>query len=140
MSTTYEFSIASIIKRGALNGIVFALLWASWAYYINRTSGDAAAFRAAVTQASFTIVNAFVYSVLMEYLFSLSNNKTTQFILAWIIPNTLVTVLLVSIHHLRGTPEIFATVAPPLAVVFALSAAYTFLIGPRKMAVLSHAT
>ena len=127
-----KYSPIEILKRGIINGVLFAGLWGSWAYYVNLSDGADIALKSAITQSSFTIINAFVYSVIMEYMYTLGKNIFTRFILASVFPNILVTVILVSLHQYRGTPEIFMTVSPPLAIVFILSLAYVFIVGPKQ--------
>jgi len=118
--------IKTIFFRGFINSIIFSFIWGGWAYYVNRFAGDVAAVNAAITQISFTIVNAFFYSVFMEFMFSLSNKFIFRFINAWIVPNTLLTVLIIGVHYIRGTNELFITVSAPLAVIFCVSAWYVF--------------
>ncbi len=126
------FSIGKIVKRGVVNAMFFSTLWGSWAYYANMHEGHEAAFRATTTQFLFTLFNTFFYSVLMEYMYTLGKSRLSRFVLAALIPSLLVTVVLVYLHYLRGTPEIFVTVAPSLSVLYVVSLVYVFLLRPRK--------
>ena len=128
-----NFTFKKILKRGLVSGTVFTLLWASWAYYANMSHCEAAAQRAAITQASFTVVNAFVYTMFMEYMFSRGNSVLSRFLLAFVVPNLVVTALLTQLHVYRETPNVLATVAPSLSIVYALSLFYVLFVGPRKL-------
>lgn len=130
---TENYSVKKIIFRGLATATFFTVLWASWAYYINMVHGEAAAIRAAITQGSFTIVNGFIYTTLMEYLFSLGRTPLARFGLAFILPNILVTVVLSSMHYLRGTNSLVETVAPLLMLIYSLSLLYVLVLGPRKL-------
>lgn len=135
---TQNFAIKQILIRGAKNGVIFTTLWTAWAYYANLNVGVEAAKQAAFTQAGFTIINSFAYSVIMEYLFSLGKTKLSRFLLASMIPNILVTISLVSIHIVRGTPNVAVTVMPPLSIIFLLSFMYVFYIGPKKLSLVDN--
>jgi len=115
-----------IFFRGIINSFIFSFIWGAWAYYINRVNGDVGAINAAITQVSFTVINAFCYSVFMEYMFSLSQRFSYRILNAWVIPNLLVTVLLISIHYIRETTELMATVSGPLAIIYLVSAYYIY--------------
>ncbi len=128
-----NYTFKKILTRGLISGTVFTILWSSWAYYANLQHGAAAAQRAAITQGTFTIINAFVYTIVMEYMFARGNSKLTRFLLAFVLPNLVVTILLTRLHALRGTPNILATVSPSLAIVYSLSLVYVLVIGPRKL-------
>lgn len=128
-----RYSAINILKRGLFSGIVFTLLWSSWAYYINSSYGNDVAIRAAITQAGFTIINAFIYTVFMESMFSKGNSQLNRFVLAFILPNALVTIALVGIHIIRDTPNVSETVMPSLLVVYLLSLFYVLILGPKKL-------
>lgn len=128
-----NYTLKKILLRGLVSGLIFTVLWSSWAYYANSGSGPAAAEKAAITQGSFTIINAFLFTVIMEYLFSVGKSPMMRFLLAFLLPNAIVIVVLSSIHYYRGTPNVFITVAPSLTIVAALSLAYVLVVGPRKM-------
>ena len=88
-----NFTAKKIILRGLLSGISFTVLWSSWAYYVNLSpGGEAVASRAAFTQGSFTIVNAFVYTVFMESMFMVGKTMYMRILLAFIVPNILMTI------------------------------------------------
>jgi hypothetical protein len=95
--------------------------------------GAHAAQRAAITQASFTIINAFVYTVFMEYMFAKGGSRSSRFLMAFVVPNLVVTGLLTQLHVYRETPNVLATIAPSLSIVYALSLFYVLVVGPRKL-------
>lgn len=128
-----NYSFKKIFIRGIISGIVFTALWSTWAYYANLAHRAELAKKASITQGSFTIINAFIYTILVEYLFSIGKTKFVRIVLAFVLPNILVTILLTSLHHLRGTPNVLATVTPSLTIIYALSLIYVLVIGPRKL-------
>jgi len=124
--------ILDIVKRGAINGIAFTCLWSSWAYFVNSGHGHEAALKSAITQASFTIINAFLFSIVMEFMFSYSKGKQQQLVLAFLLPNSITTAVLYAVHWSRETPNIGATILPSIIVVAVFSLTYVLVIGPRK--------
>lgn len=128
-----DLTIKNILIRGSRNGLIFTTLWASWAYYVNSSSGAELAMKAAITQGCFTMINGFIYSVLMEYLFSLGKNSVSRIFLGFVVPNALLTVILITVHIIRGTPEIAMTVIPSLSTVYVLSMVYVTVLGPKAL-------
>jgi len=128
-----NYTLKKILIRGALSGLFFTALWSSWAYYANLAHGTAAAQKAAITQGSFTIINAFLFTVIMEYMFSIGKTFFMRLLLAFVLPNAIVAVVLTSLHHYRGTPNVLATVTPSITIVAVLSLGYVLVVGPRKL-------
>jgi hypothetical protein len=129
-----HFSLKNILVRGALTGAFFVIFWSGWAYYSNLMYGESEAVRAAITQGSFTLVNTFVYTVFMEYMFAISKSKTARFMMAFILPNIIATVALAGVHISRGTPNILQTIMPILLVFWSLSLVYiTYIVPDRKV-------
>ena len=132
-SNNSQFDVIYILKNSGKTAVIFAIIWGIWAWWINSDHGTEIALRATRTQIAFTIVNAFVYSLLMEGIFFAIRSVIWRNITTFIVPNVIVTVLLISIHTWRGTPNVLVTAAAPLAIVFALSLAYIFVVGPRRL-------
>jgi len=128
-----NFTIKKIIIRGLLSGLLFTVLWSTWAYFANLSHGEEAASRAAYTQGSFTIINAFFYTMFMEYMFALGKTPAKRFMLAFVVPNLLVTTILSGLHYVRGTPNLLTTVGLLLVFIYTLSLVYVLVIGPRKL-------
>lgn len=128
-----NYTPKKILMRGLLSGLFFTALWSSWAYYANSTHGAEAAKKAAITQGSFTIINAFLFTVIMEYMFSIGKTTLMRVLLAFVLPNSIVAVVLTSLHYYRGTPNVLATVSPSLIIVAVLSLGYVLVVGPRKL-------
>jgi hypothetical protein len=125
-------SVFGIIKRGVISGAIFTLLWSGWAFYINFEHGSLKATNAAIAQGSFTIINAFLYTVIMESLYEVSKTKLTRFINAFIVPNTIMTTILYFVHSLNETPNILGTIVPSLTVVYLISFSWVVYIAPRR--------
>lgn len=132
-----NYTVKKILIRGFLSGMFFTALWSSWAYYANFGYGALAAQKAAITQGSFTIINAFLFTVIMEYMFSIGKTRLARLLLAFVLPNSIVMVVLTSLHYYRGTPNVLATVSPSLIIVALLSLAYVLVVGPRKLKAVS---
>ncbi|KZL16259.1 hypothetical protein PsAD2_03484 [Pseudovibrio axinellae] len=128
-----NLELTYILKNSAKNAFIFAIIWGCWAWWVNSSHGNEAALRASLTQISFTIVNAFVYSVLMEGLFFVIRPVKLRNIMTFLIPNIAVSVLLTATHMWRGTPNVLATAAAPLCVTFLLSLLYIVVVGPKRL-------
>lgn len=111
--------MASTSARYSLLSASSALfLWGSWAYYVNSAKGQTTGLIAGLTQgiASFIITLLVVYAVTAIY------NRLPRGVgrLIWpaVITVSCIGVCLVIIHSAAGTPYIFPTIAPSLAVAF----------------------
>lgn len=124
----------AILKRGLINSALFCVIWGGWAYFANAGHGPAAALEAAKAQAAFTVVNAFVYSVLMEAVFFRVPGILWRNIATLLVPNAVLTAALTGVHWLAGTPALLATVLPQLLIIYALCLVYILVAGPRALA------
>lgn len=113
--------------RSCVSGIFFVIVWSGWAYYSNLSYGEDKALRSAFTQVGFTMINTFIYTYILEYMFFISRSKIYRIILAFILPNFLATLFLVAVHYFRETPNILQTVFPILLVLYFLSTLYFIL-------------
>ncbi|MCG8435178.1 MAG: hypothetical protein MJA83_14215 [Gammaproteobacteria bacterium] len=100
-----------------------ALVWASWAYYVNVEFGRAIGMKAAITQGVFSFVMTFFFTSSVELLYSLSHKRSHQYLLAFVTPVSVLGVLLWLTHYFRATPNIAVTIAPSLVLagVFCIS-------------------
>lgn len=117
-----------IFLRSLLSAFIFTTLWSSWAYYANSSFGETYAIKAAITQGSFTFINSFIYTVILEFL--LNRFKKKNLIIAFLIPNVLLSIILPLLHILRDTPNVSYTVIPVLIIIYIISGLY--LISRRK--------
>lgn len=124
----------AILKRGLINSALFCVIWGGWAYYANSGHGHAAALEAARAQAAFTVVNAFIYSVMLEAVFHRIPRALWRNLATFAIPNAVLTAALTGVHWLAGTPALLETVLPQLLIIYGISLVYIFIIGPRTLA------
>lgn len=101
-------------------------LWGGWAFYVNRPSGLATGFTSGVAQGTVSMLMTFV---MIQTVTGISRRLTSRY-LQLTLP-TLITVgsaagLLVLVHSLVGTPNIFWTILPGLsgAVPFCFYTSY----------------
>ena len=101
-------------------------LWGGWAFYVNRPSGLATGFTSGVAQGTVSMLMTFV---MIQTVTGISRRLTSRY-LQLTLP-TLITVgsaagLLVLVHFLVGTPNIFWTILPGLsgAVPFCFYTSY----------------
>ncbi|MCZ8341496.1 MAG: hypothetical protein O9301_00550 [Leptospira sp.] len=118
-----------ILLRSILSAVVFTSLWSTWAYFANVNFGSEYAKKAAITQGSFTLINSFVYTLILEFL--LNHFEGKKHWIAFLIPNLIVSIVLPLLHIKRGTPNVFFTVLPVLLLIYLISGIYTY----RKEAV-----
>jgi hypothetical protein len=111
-----------IFLRSLLSAFLFTSLWSSWAYFANSNKGIEGAKKAAITQGSFTLINSFVYTLILEYLLQRLGKERAW--IAFLIPNLIVTLILPLLHILRGTPNVLFTVTPVLFIIYLISGLY----------------
>lgn len=92
------------------------ILWGGWAAYINSRHGTAEALRSGLAQgiASFAITIFLTFSV--ARLHGSLRQRFARAVLPALATVTLTGSLLVALHTLAGTPEVLATVVPPITV------------------------
>ncbi len=99
------------------------VLWALWAAYSNAGHGFATTVRAALVQGTASFAITIYLTLSVAWLFHHCRIPRLRPV-APVLGTVAVTgSFLVLLHHLVGTPEIFATVAPPITVA-ALYCAY----------------
>ncbi len=108
------------------------VLWGGWAFYINQPAGFKTGLISGLAQGTVSMVMTFVMIRAVTGIF----NRLTLRILQMVLP-TLITVgsaagLLILVHSLVGTPNIFWTILPGLsgAVPFCFFTSYKLL--PQK--------
>jgi hypothetical protein len=114
------------------SAILAFVAWGGWAFYVNRSSGLATGVTSGVAQGTISMLMTFVMIQSVTGIFRRLTNRYLQLTLP-----TLVTVgsaagLLVLVHSLVGTPNIFWTILPGLsgAVPFCFYTSYKLL--PRE--------
>ena len=119
---TVPLSMTSLARASWVHVLFAFLAMGGWAAFANRTHGFDHAARAGLVQGAVSAALTFGIKRGLEALFARLRGP-----LALIGPPllscSLVFVLLVSVHTLAGTPEIWATIAVP----FAVSSTYAFV-------------
>ncbi|TCS36009.1 hypothetical protein EDC30_10872 [Paucimonas lemoignei] len=90
----------------------FGLLWGGWAYFANRSHGNAAAQRAFITQFTFSFIATFFFALVVDCLYLNATTLAGKLLLSGLLPVSVMIALLSTVHYFRGTPNILATVTP----------------------------
>lgn len=122
-----KITSARILQNAAVRILVPPLMgllfYGSWAFWVNSEFGQAAAFRAAATQGSYSFVITLLLALVIEWLFVLF--KLLPWRQFWV--GLLACLLLYAsswgVNALTGTPNILWTILPGAAV----STVYTVL-------------
>ncbi len=99
------------------------VLWALWAAYSNAEHGMATAVRAGLVQGTASFAITIYLTLSVAWLFRRCRIPHLRLVVPVLGTVAVTGSFLVLLHHLVGTPEIFATVAPPITVA-ALYCAY----------------
>lgn len=115
------------------SAVLAALIWGSWAYYINDGSIVRKLYSAAaqgVSSFSFTLLFIIVLAKLYHYF----PKKPIFFLLPTFIAISLAAIILVSVHLLVHTPNILYTIAPSLSisVIFSIVVTLKLKISDRS--------
>ncbi len=107
--------------------------WGGWAFFINRPSGLATGVTSGVAQGTVSMLMTFVMIRAVTGIFRRLTNRFMQLILPTLITVGSAACLLVGVHSLVGTPNIFWTILPGLsgAVPFCFYTSYKLL--PREL-------
>jgi hypothetical protein len=118
--------VAAGTRAWLLPSTLAFVLWGGWAAYINSQHGTAEAVRSAIAQgiASFVITIFLTFSV--ARLHGVLRQRFARAVLPALATVTLTGSLLVALHSLAGTPEVLATVVPPITV----AALYCLYVNP----------
>ena len=108
-------------------------LWGGWAFYVNRPSGLATGFTSGVAQGTVSMLMTFVMIQAVTGIFRRLTSRYLQLTLPTLITVGSAAGLLVLVHSLVGTPNIFWTILPGLsgAVPFCLYTSYKLQSGGR---------
>ena len=90
-------------------------LWGGWAFYINRPAGLSTGFTSGVAQGTVSMLMTFVMIRAVTGIFSRLTNRYLQLVLPTLITVGSAASLLVLVHALVGTPNIFWTILPGLS-------------------------
>lgn len=102
--------------RSIFSALFFGGLWGGWAYLCNYSFGPERASAALVTQFCFSFTGTFFFTLAVDWLYDLKESLWEKVFYSLIVPLSTILAILVSIHYLRNTPRIFATIAPSFSI------------------------
>ena len=111
-----------------------AVSMGAWAVFMNHVHGPAAAFRAGAAQAAFSTVVTFTLKTGLEAL-----TRRLRGVAAFVVPPTIsctvIGSLLVTVHYLAGTRELWSTIAIPFSASSAYAWLYVYRLASGRSAV-----
>ena len=120
-------ALAGLARSGAVHGAIAFLAMGAWAAFANRDHGAGAMALAGVVQGAISCVITLILKRSLEAMFARMAGPVAVFAPP-LITMTVVLAVLVTIHRLAGTPEIWATIAVPYTVSSAYAWIYTFTL------------
>lgn len=108
------------------------LIYGSWAWAINRTSGSWVGIKSAIAQGGMSFLVTAFMTIGIEYIHQHLKSCGLQFWFAALSPIILLLIMMIIIHWALGTPHIFMTIMPSAIVGLTYSLIYTFLLGRAK--------
>lgn len=108
------------------------VFWGGWAFFVNRPSGFSTGITSGVAQGTVSMLMTFVMIGAVTGIYHRLTNRFLQLVLPTIITVGSAACLLVLVHSLVGTPNIFWTILPGLsgAVPFCFYTSYK--LQPRE--------
>ena len=94
--------------------LLAASVYGSWAFYVNRVSGQG--WQAFITQGSLSFMSTLFFLALILWVVMRREGEAHQLLVGMVIPNTLVMTILYVTHFLAGTPNILSTILPSCVV------------------------
>ncbi|UVM53646.1 hypothetical protein LOY37_14810 [Pseudomonas sp. B21-012] len=108
MSTTITTTArGSKNRRMFITGVLSAILYGGWAYYVN--AGLETAMASAMVQALGSFIGGYLVAGLVEFAFSVTP-RPWRFPIAAFVPYGLTLLTYAAAHRLVGTPEILKTI------------------------------
>ncbi len=116
---------ADRVARSLGMAVLALLLYGGWAFLANRSHGAIAGLRAFSVQGALSFVSTLTITLLMEILFGWPSRPLTRFSLAFLGACAVMVTATIGAHWLAGTPELWATTAPVLAIGTGYCASYS---------------
>jgi hypothetical protein len=120
-------ALAGLARSGAVHGTVAFLAMGAWAAYANRAHGLEAMALAGAVQGAISCVITLILKRSLEAMFARLGGPAAV-IVPPLVTMAVVLAVLLTIHRLAGTPEVWATIAVPYAVSSAYAWIYTFTL------------
>ncbi len=102
----------SKLKRGVLYGCAAAVLYGAIAVVSHWGYETGVIIKAALSHGIFCFVMTCISTMMMEFFFSLPSKAIYKYFASNIIPGLINLSLMLGVHYLMGTPEIFKTIFP----------------------------
>ena len=108
-------------------------IWGGWSYYVNSIESNNIGVVSGITQgiASFIITLLVVFAVTKIY--NKITNKVLKIVLPALVTVSCISILLVIVHSIVGTPHIFYTIAPSLTAAFAFCIFTTYSLRKNEL-------
>lgn len=120
-------AVAGLARSGAIHGAAAFLAMGAWAAFANRGHGPAVMALAGVVQGAISCVITLTLKRALEAMFARLSGPAAV-VAPPMVTMAAVLVVLVTLHRLAGTPEIWATVAVPYTVSSAYAWIYAFTL------------
>ncbi|HEY0648600.1 hypothetical protein [Phenylobacterium sp.] len=117
-------AVAGLARSGAVHGAVAFLAMGAWAAFANRGHGPGAMALAGVVQGAISCVITLILKRSLEAMFARLSGPAAVLVPP-LVTMAVVLAVLVTIHRLAGTPEVWTTIAVPYTVSSAYAWIYT---------------
>lgn len=124
-------AVAGLARSGAVHGTFAFLAMGAWAAFANRGHGLEAMAMAGVIQGAISCAITLILKRSLEAMFARLAGPAAV-IVPPLVTMAVVLAVLVTIHTLAGTPEVWATIAVPYTV--SSSYAWIYTLALRRMA------
>ena len=124
-------AVAGLARSGAVHGAFAFLAMGAWAAFANRGHGLEAMAMAGVIQGAISCAITLILKRSLEAMFARLAGSAAV-IVPPLVTMAVVLAVLVTIHTLAGTPEVWATIAVPYTV--SSSYAWIYTLALRRMA------
>jgi hypothetical protein len=120
-------AVAGLARSGAVHGAVAFLAMGAWAAFANRGHGPEAMALAGGVQGAISCVITLILKRSLEAMFARLAGPAAL-IVPPLVTMAVVLAVLVTIHRLAGTPEVWTTIAVPYAVSSTYAWIYTLTL------------
>lgn len=117
-------AVAGLARSGAVHGAIAFLAMGAWAAFANRGHGAGAMALAGAVQGAISCVITLILKRSLEAMFARLSGPAAV-LAPPLVTMVVVLAVLVTIHRLAGTPEVWATIAVPYTVSSAYAWIYT---------------
>lgn len=124
-------ALAGLARSGAVHGAFAFLAMGAWAAFANRDHGPAAMALAGLVQGAISCAITLILKRSLEAMFARLDGPVAV-VAPPLVTMAVVLVVLLSLHTLAGTPEVWTTIVVPYTVSSSYVWIYTFTL--RRMA------